>query len=103
MLVQHALYLGGINVFTAGNDHVVLAIVYREIPVRIAGAYVSGEIPSVAQYLVRRLLVLPVPDKNVGAAQGDFAGGAVCNLAAVLIDNARFAAQAGYSGRAARP
>ena len=72
-----------------------------EIAVEIARADIAGEVPAVAQRLAGGRCIAPVFEEHVGAAHDDFTGDAVRHFAAVLVDHARLAAQAGEPGRIA--
>src|SRR3984893_19462447 len=101
MLVQDALDLGAIDVLAAVDDHVLLAVVYKEIAVRIAGPDVAGKIPAVAQGLAGRRLVAPILEEHVRPAYHHLAGSAGRHLASALIHDARLAERTGRTGEPA--
>ena len=60
MLQQHAFDLRRIDIFPAGNDQVLLAVVNEEIAVGVAQANVAGAIPAVMQRFTGGFPVAPI-------------------------------------------
>ena len=100
VLQKHAFDLGRIDVFAAGNDQVLLAVVHPKITVGIAAADVAGAIPAVVQRLPGRCFIAPIFRENVGTTHDDLARCVRRQLDAGIIDHRRFAAEAGEAGRA---
>src|SRR6266702_878097 len=99
MFQQYTLDLCRVDVFAAGNDQVLLAVVHEEIAVDIAQADIASAIPTVVQGFPRRSLVAPIFAEYVGAAHRDLAWRVRRQLAAGVVDDSGLAAQAGKSGR----
>ncbi len=60
MLQQHALDFRRIDVFSTGDDQVLLAVVHPEIAIGVAEADVAGAIPAVVQRFPGCFLVTPI-------------------------------------------
>src|SRR5690606_38113897 len=76
-----------INVFTAGNDHVFLAVDQVQEVLIVEAAHVAGVAPAVAEGRQRGRVVVPVAAHDGGRLDDDFAGLAARQLAAIVIDD----------------
>src|SRR5438105_1540984 len=99
MLQNHAFDLRRVDVFAAGDDEVLLAVMDPEITVGVAPADVAGAIPAVAQRFPRCFLVAPIFDEHVGAAHSNLPRYVRRQFVAGVVDEGSLAAQAGEPGR----
>ena len=87
VLVEHLLDLARIDVVTAADDHVLLAVDDEEVAVLVDLAHVAGVQPAVADRLGGRVLALPVALHHVVAPDHDLADLALRDLVAVVVDD----------------
>src|SRR5205814_4059809 len=87
MLIEHFINLSRINVFTAADDHVALAIDDEEEAVFISIANVAGVKPTVAKRALSRFRILEIAFENVFAAQDDLTEFTIVNFVVIVIEN----------------
>ena len=103
-LVDQLLDLFGVDVVTAGNNHVLGAANDRYPPLCIHDAKIPGdEIPVVAKFLGGLVRHLPVALKNVGTAYLYRAHLTVGECCAIIVGNAHFDARQGESNATGDP
>ena len=99
MRIKCVLHLGGIHVFTAGNDHILDTIVDEQIAVFIKIARIARQQPTVvAQCLGRRLRVLPISQHIRRCPDGHFADLATLYGLPIRVEHSDFTPHRGPPG-----
>src|SRR5699024_4968252 len=73
VFVKHLFGFYGVDVFTAGNDHVVLPVDQRVKPVGVDPGHVTGVEPSAAQSMGRFFGSIPIAHEHARPAYAQFA------------------------------
>src|SRR6476659_1779130 len=92
MLIEHLVDLAWIDIFSASNNHIALAVNYIKEPVSVAVADVAGMKPAVAKRSRSCLGITVVTFQNVLAAQDYFTEFSICHFLIVVVDHLHFIA-----------
>ena len=100
VLVHGVFDFGGIDVLTAGNDHVLEPVADENEAFLVHVGSVTGMQPAVAQCFAGGVLATPVTEHDVGTAHHDFAHFAARQFVPLLIDDQQFGGGQGATGGA---
>ena len=94
---HEVFYLHGVDVFAAGDDHVLLAVNKVDEAVLVHAGHVAGVEPAVLDALGGGLLVLVVAEHDARAAHDEFAHVFAGNVPAVFVHDAGLPQVAGLA------
>src|SRR5262245_32276594 len=100
VLVENLFDLGAVDVFTAGDDHVLGAIDEEEVALSVHETEIPGAIPPGPEDGRRLLGFVPVPRHDVGATHDDLADFTGRQLVVALVEDPDVNARYGPSARA---
>jgi hypothetical protein len=99
VLVDNCFDLAGINIFTAGNNHIFQTIQDIDVTFGILIADVAGTKHSITEGKVCVLRIVPITTRGVCAASNQFACLSNPNSFPCVIDNADVDARTGAATR----
>src|SRR5438477_5284950 len=88
MRVNHSLDFAGVNVFSAGNDHVLQTIENVEVSICVLIADIAGAKEAVPECTLRLLRVVPIATHDIRAARDQLARLPGFDFLSCWIDNA---------------